>query len=233
MQADKIKTNKIIFIPVKYNKSVNIPEKYIKQLPKRIALFTTIQFIDSIDKIKKQLEKNRIKVIAKKSKNYYYHGKLTKESQLLGCNIEKFNEKDIDAFLYVGDGMFHPKALLIRNSRDVFVFNPTTNQLSKIPKEEHNLIEKRKQIGLYKFKTSKEIGVIISLKPGQNYYKDALKLKDKYPDKNFYFLISDTLDFNELSNFNLIECFVNTCCPRIVYDDFSKFPRAVVNLDDI
>ena len=39
--------------------------------------------------------------------------------------------------------------------------------------------------------------------------------------------------FAELENFPFIECFVNTACPRIAYDEADKIGKAVVNVDEI
>jgi len=80
---------------------------------------------------------------------------------------------------------------------------------------------------------SKEVGVLVSTKPGQNQIKKAYELERKYPDKNFYFLLFDTIDFTELENFPFIECFVNTACPRIAYDEAEKIGKAVANVDDL
>ncbi|MBU4283524.1 MAG: diphthamide synthesis protein, partial [Nanoarchaeota archaeon] len=86
---------------------------------------------------------------------------------------------------------------------------------------------------LIKFLSSKEIGVILTTKPGQEQLKEAFELKNKFKDKNFYFLIFDTIDFNQLENFPFIECFVNTACPRIALDDSIKIGKAIINLEDI
>jgi len=42
----------------------------------------------------------------------------------------------------------------------------------------------------------------------------------------------DTLDFSQLENFNFVECFVNTACPRLI-DDYDKFHKAILNIDYI
>ena len=84
-----------------------------------------------------------------------------------------------------------------------------------------------------KFLTSKNIGVLISIKPGQNQMKKALKLKQKYKNKEFYFLIADTISFTQLENFPFIDCFINTACPRISFDDSQKIGKPIINIEDI
>jgi 2-(3-amino-3-carboxypropyl)histidine synthase len=215
---------KTIFIQAKHNEKISLPEDLIRKLPKEVALFTTVQFIGSIKDIKKQLEKKGINVKLLKTK----HSKYT--AQILGCNVEKFKAEN---FLYIGDGMFHPKALLLKNNARVFVYNPFTKKHFELSKKDAEDMIKKQKAGLVKFLYSKEIGVLISTKPGQNKLKEARALKKKYPEKNFYFLIFNTLDFTQLENFNFIECFVNTACPRISYDDSEKIRKPMVNIDDL
>ena len=215
---------KTFFIEAKYGQKVVLPDEFIKKLPKEIALFTTVQFIDSVDGIKKQLEKNNIKAKLFKAKNTKYPG------QLIGCSIGKFDSKN---FLYIGDGLFHPKALLLKNDAVVFVYNPFIKEYFELTQKDVGDMRRKQKAGLVKFLSSREIGVLISTKPGQNKIDEARKLKKKYPDKNFYFLIFSTLDFTQLENFNFIECFVNTACPRISYDDSEKIRKPVINIEDI
>jgi 2-(3-amino-3-carboxypropyl)histidine synthase len=89
------------------------------------------------------------------------------------------------------------------------------------------------QGALTRFLMAKEVGVLMTTKPGQARAKEAYELERRYPDKKFYFLLANTIDFGELENFPFIECFVNTACPRIGYDDTNKIRKPVVNLDDL
>ena len=173
-------------------------------------------------RLKKQLKGKDVILI--KGEHCQYDG------QILGCSIKKF-QKDVDAFLYIGDGMFHPRALMFYNEKDVFVFNPFSKTFSKLNTKEVEKIKKRVKVGLVKFHSSKEIGIIVSTKPGQNRMKDAMELEKRFGDKNFYLFVCDTLDFNQLENFPFVECWVNTACPRIGLDD--EVSKVIININDI
>lgn len=225
----------ITFIPAKYQKKITIPKEIIKKLPKSLALFSSIQFIDQLNDIKKFLEEKGLKIYLFESQNYYYSGKKSQPGLLIGCNMSKF-EGDFDAFLYIGDGVFHPNILLFNNNKDVYVFNPKILSLQKLDRSIKNKVEMRKKGNLIKFYSGKNIGVLISTKPGQNYLKQALMLKKKFQEKRFYFLIFDNIEFNQLENFNFIDCFVNTACPRIGLEDQDEQTRSgisIINLYDI
>ena len=217
-----------MFVEARYKKKVTM-SKHISKLPSKIGLITTVQFIGQVKEVKLQLEKQGKKVFLGKGKHTAYQG------QVLGCDVDAAAsvEKKVDAFLYIGSGMFHPIAISLKTKKDVFTFNPLTKKFSKVDRKEAERINKRKKGALIKFLSSKEIGVIVTTKPGQEQLKKAFELKNKFKDKNFYFLIFNTIDFNQLENFPFIECFVNTACQRIALDDSVKINKAIINLEDV
>lgn len=236
---------KTLFIPVKYEGKIIIPENIIKSLPNKLILFSSIQFLDQLNNVKKQIEIQGKKIITVKSKNFLYSGMSCDEGQLLGCNLECFDnskddkklKEDFDAFLYIGDGVFHPKALMIKNRKDIYCYNPKSNKLEIIKKELHDEYEKKKKGAILKFLTSENIGIIITTKQGQNNTKRAEQLKSrimkKYPNKKTFLFLVDEINFNELENFNFIDIFVNTACPRIAYDDSIRTEKKLINIDDL
>ena len=219
---------KLMFVEARCKKPVFIG-KHVLKLPEKIGLVTTVQFIGQVKEVKLQLEKEGKKVFFGKGKYAAY------QAQVLGCDVDSAVsiEKKVDAFLYIGSGMFHPTAISLKTKKDVFTFNPLTNKFNKIDGKDVERINKRKKGALIKFLSSKEIGVIVTTKPGQEQLKKAFELKSKFKDKNFYFLIFNTIDFNQLENFPFIECFVNTACPRIALDDSIKLTKSIINLEDI
>ncbi len=217
---------KTIFVEARYKTKVDLPDALINKLPKRVALFTSIQFLDGLNSAKKRIEEKNKQVLLLKTRHTKHAG------QLLGCNIQEFKE-DFDAFLYVGDGLFHPKALMLKNNKPVFVYNPLSKKHFELKSGGADDLKNKTRAGLMKFMQSKQVGVLVSTKPGQNNLEQAQGLEKKYPDKEFYFLLFDTLDFAQLENFPFIQCFVNTACPRITFDEAGKIRNPVVNIDDL
>ncbi|MFP4111685.1 MAG: diphthamide synthesis protein [Candidatus Woesearchaeota archaeon] len=228
---------KTAFLKSSYKENVKLGPEAIKKLPEKIALATTIQFIGSIENIKKDLESYGKKVILMKGAHS------SEKGQMLGCDITRkmvnsLAHKDSDCYLFIGDGLFHPKLLLLsqeEEKRPLFSFNPITKEFFKVKESEIKNIERRYKGALLKYHTSKNIGIIVSTKPGQSRLNKAIELKKKLKKEeiNAYIFICNTLDFNEMENFNFIECFVNTMCPRINYDDYMKFPKPVISYEDI
>lgn len=222
---------KVIHIEAKLKSEVLLPEKIINSLPDKLVVFTTIQLINSLPGIINQLHSKGKKPFVVKT-NHTRH-----EGQLLGCNIEShttYTNKPFDAFLYIGDGLFHPKALAWKNEgKKVFSYDPFSENFSEIKSEDTERIKKKHKAALSKFLISKKIGVLITTKPGQFMLKKALKLKEQYNEKEFFFFLDNTYNFDSLEDFPFIESWVNTACPRIGFDDSIRLSKAIINIDDL
>ena len=218
---------KIMMVEGRYKGKLDFANLDCRKLPKKIGLATTVQFLDYVDEIKKFLSEKGIETFVGRMRQKY-------EGQLLGCDqggAEKIKD-DVDAFLYIGTGVFHPLGIAINIGKDVFCYDPLSAKMSTIDNSQVESYNKKRKGAYLRFLHSKEIGILVSLKPGQNQFKRALELRKSFADKNFYVFGFDTLDFSQLENFPFVECWVNTACNRII-DDYEKFPKPVVDLGDI
>ena len=225
---------RVVFIEAQYEGKVKLSEDVLdylsKNAHKKIGLYTAVQFIDSLEKIKEQFKEKKLMTVTSKPKRCEVEG------QLLGCDCSKDSlnlSEDVDAFLYIGDGKFHPQALAYGNEKEIICYNPKSNQFEVITKKEINTNLKRVKGALVKFHSSSSIGVIITLKPGQEFYRKSLELEQNYPNKKFYYFIDNNISFNQLENFPFIEVWVNTACPRIGLDDQESFRKGVINLREV
>ena len=206
---------KRLFIPAIYEGAVKLTKELISQLPNHLVLAMPVQFLPFKESIKKQLEYSGKKVQFFQSKHGKYPG------QILGCDIHKFLG-DYDAFLYIGEGKFHPTALLFENEKPVYCFNPFNNKVEKLDKSYLEKLQKKKQALIAKFLQSDKVGILLTTKPGQYQQKLAEELRDRLEknNKEAYLFLSDEINFSQLENFNFIQSWINTACPRIV-EDFS------------
>lgn len=191
--------------------------KALKVLPEKVGLVTTAQHISKLADAKKFLDKN--------GKKAFVGG------QVLGCNVmnaEKIADK-VDCILFIGSGKFHP--IEIGKVKKIITANPFTNEVSEIGEIELKKIEIKRKVAVTKFLSVDKIGVIMSTKKGQHVDVDRKKLEKKYPNKQFFYFLCETLNMNDLENFPFVQCWINTMCPRIAYEDVSIKP--VVNLEDI
>lgn len=214
-------------VEARYKGKINLSNLDTTALPKNIGLVTTVQFLDFVDEIEHYLEIQKKNVFMDKMKQKY-------EGQLLGCDIGSADKiKDnVDAFLYIGTGIFHPLGIALNIDKEVFCYDPISAVLSKIDRRMVERYNTKRRAAYMKFLESREIGILVSLKPGQNNFNKAVELKKQLKDKNCYIFAFDTLDFNQIENFPFIQCWVNTACNRIL-DDYEKFPKPLLDLSDV
>jgi 2-(3-amino-3-carboxypropyl)histidine synthase len=215
-----IKEIEVEYVEPKIEIEKEVLKKLIKEASqkikfKKIGLVTNISHIFQLKEIKELFKENGKEVftaIGEKTKN---------EAQILGCDVSAATkiEKDVEAFVYFGGGLFHPLGALILTNKPFFVIDPFQRKVFEIT----NLREKYKKISNAKISIAsqaKTFGILLSTKPGQFNLEKALKIKEdlKKIGREGFLLIANTFDFNEISNFD-VEAFINTSCPRVSLEE--------------
>ncbi len=228
----------VLFLDAPYTGKVELCPKTLRYLQKEkyktVALYASVQFCNNLSTVRKQLEAAGITAVTSKADRTHVPG------QLLGCDSYHQSlhlHQDVDCFLYLGDGKFHPLALVYAQKdlpafKEVVCDDPLRRQMQILSLRDLQGILLKYRGALMKFLASKTIGIIITIKPGQEQLRPSFALEKKYPDKKFYYFIDNTISFDQLENFNFIDVWVNTACPRIGVDDQEKFRRGVINLTD-
>jgi len=230
---------KVIFTNTEYKGEISLNKANLDYLKKNniksVALFASAQFLN-LDKLKNQLKKEKIKVNITKAK------RASEQIQILGCNIslDNFQQniiKDSDAVLYIGDGMFHPKALLLaqaynKQTKPLIIYNPLTRTTKTLKQDEIQKNIQKLKTNLKAFILAKKIGIIVTTKTGQQYLNLAQKLKAqlKKQGKKPLIFIDDKINIQELENFPFINAWVNTACPRIATDDAINISKPIINI---
>lgn len=212
-----------IFIETKYIGPLELPKDLLTELPLKVMVATTIQFVNYLPEIKTKLTAYNKEVFLFASRHSRILG------QILGCDNFKI-KPGIEAFLYIGDGEFHPTALLM-NELPIFCYNPLSEKWKKFGRKDWEEAKLKKKVALMKFHSASKIGVLVSVKEKQRFLQGPVgKLKEslEQKDKEVYFFIGNELNEYSLNNFPFIDCWVNTACPRIA-DDIA----GMVNIWDI
>ena len=202
---------KVVYIPAKV-RNAGIKELMgLVKIEGSFGIVTTVQHLDEV----KDLE------------GYNVLG------QVLGCNaLVAMKENNVDNYLYIGSGMFHPLNLAFSVNKPVYVLDPLKRKFFKIDESLKQKYEGRKKGMLAKFYAANKVGVIVSIKSGQNNMNRALalekKMKEMYPKKEVFMFLCDNV--KDLENFPDIECWVNTACVRIFEDDLNV---PLINIRDV
>ena len=193
---------KTLFVEAKVNiDSIPILKK-LKDLPNRIGLVSTIQYLHQLEAVKQELEQQGHKVVI--------------GGQIIGCNVSNALRiaKDVDIYLYIGSGEFHPIEVAYKTKKRVIIANPGTGQISNINDKEISDFSKKRNAKVAQFMLAKRIGIIVTLKPGQENIMPAINLKKRLKKDSFIFITNEVRS-EDLENFREIDFWVNTACPRI------------------
>jgi 2-(3-amino-3-carboxypropyl)histidine synthase len=218
---------RIMMVEGRYKGEIDLSGLKPQDLPQKLGLISTVQFLDQIEEVKSALEKAGKEVFTNKLRQKY-------DTQLLGCDqgAAMKDADKVDAYFYFGTGVFHPLGVVIAAEKDVYCYDPLSGIQTKIPKEQGIRMNKKRKGAYLAFLSAKNVGLLVSIKPGQNLFKKAVTLKENHPDKNCYIFVQDTLDFNQIENFPFVDVWINTACNRIM-DDAEKFPKPLIDIADI
>ena len=187
-------------------------------LPKRLFLAYSIQYKNHAEALKKELGLHGISVAG--------------FQQVLGCTkLSRGLLKESAPILLVGSGKFHALNLALQSDSPILIYSPESSSISGIDEKELKKLKQKKKAAFSLFLNAQKIGIIVSLKPGQENLRLAEELKKKilkkYPEKKAFIFISNEVNLSELENFK-IGFFINTACPGLFYDS----PK-IANADDI
>ncbi len=180
----------------------------------KIGLLTTVQHMTLLSDVKAMLEKAGKEAVI--------------GGQVLGCwfaNAEKIEEK-VDAFLYVGSGRFHPLGL---KSKKIYALNIERMRVEEV---DTSVLEKRRYANVYNAKNARTFAVLVTTKKGQNQLLgQAEELKNNIEKNGRIAVVVVMHEINDTALLGIkADAFVNTACPRIVEDSFS---RPIINAEDL
>ncbi|MFB5600394.1 MAG: diphthamide biosynthesis enzyme Dph2 [Nitrososphaeraceae archaeon] len=187
---------------------------------KSIGLLTDSQHLTKIEPVKKLFEKFGFKVITGRGK-----GQLN-EAQVFGCEFYPAYDiqNKIDAFVFLGQSMFHSVSIAMSTEKPTFMLDPYLNEYKEVNDYAIKL-EKKAILSIYKAQEAEKIGMIIGLKEGQFAKVKALKLKKILEElgKEIQLFAITEITEERLRNFKGIDAYIQVACPRIATDNhFSK-----------
>ncbi|MEA1924806.1 MAG: 2-(3-amino-3-carboxypropyl)histidine synthase subunit 1/2 [Candidatus Altiarchaeota archaeon] len=205
---------KKIYIPAYSMKSSQkVVKKSLRLLEgyKSVGLLTIAQHLNQMGGVKKTLEKAGFDVV--------------EGGQILGCDIKAAKKiiDEVEVYLYVGSGRFHPLSVAYVTQKPVVVANPLSDFADTVGKEEIAGLKKARKARILLAYDANIFGVLVSTKEGQFSPQEAFKVKRKLETagrRAFIFAGSEITPDNVLPF--KVDAWVNTACPRIVEDFFDK-----------
>jgi len=226
MREEVIKT---IYVPLRYElkrSEINFLLFEIKRLGfKKINIVTTTQYLDVIPLLKRELEKDGIKICKGRETGR------VKENMVLGCDSSTIVDRT-SPIIFIGDGLFHVNNIaFIYSSQKIFAISPIGREVKRININDEFTRKRYAMIGLARRK--ERFGILVSSKDGQERMGIAIQIK-KYLEehkKKAYIFVSDYIKEEYLIGIN-IDCYINTACPRITYDDSLSFRKPLLSASE-
>lgn len=189
------------------------------------GLTTTVQHIDFLEGVREFLKERGVKsVVGDPGPRCKYPG------QILGCDWGSARSvaDEVNGFLYIGTGKFHPIGVVLATNKPVVSVNPLEGDYEMMEPELEEFLRKRYAM-LTKAESRKSFGILVSTMQGQNRPDLARTLAKKFEKGGYepYILTSVEIDPEVLKDYRL-GAFVNTACPRIPIDDVELYEAPIL-----
>jgi 2-(3-amino-3-carboxypropyl)histidine synthase len=193
-------------------------------LPRRLGLVVSVQHLDLVRPLTEALERGgRVVRVGQGDHRLAY------PAQALGCNYSGAEAVagDVDAFLFVGTGRFHPVGLAFAVDRPVWSLDPLQDRLE--PPIDRGSLIRRRQLVVATARDALRWGILVSSFAGQNRTPTALALQERAQARG---RVAEILTFDRLDPRDLegraLDAYVNTACPRIALDDGELYAKPIL-----
>jgi 2-(3-amino-3-carboxypropyl)histidine synthase len=184
----------------------------------RVGLVTTSQHLHLLDRMVASLAEQGIRaVVAGGTGRARYPG------QVLGCSFSGARETGAGEILYVGTGLFHPEGIQLATGARVIALDPYLGTATEVSAER---LKRRRFALIEKARGAERIGILVSTKSGQERLALARRLAGLSGKAILVLLCEVSPDALLSLGF---DCYVNTACPRLAYDDQVRFPAPVLS----
>ena len=220
----------VLYIESKVDVDISKISSILNNIPEKVGMLASVQYVHLIPKIISILEKGGKKAfVSEGDRRTVYPG------QILGCNCtaaENIADK-VDAFLYIGEGDFHPLAAAFGVGKPIMIYDPINNELRNVDDVRDRILRKRFAL-IQSSNEAKTFLITVCSKPGQRRNDDALlaMAKIEAAGKKAYKVVMDEISPDRLMHYD-VDVYVNTACPRIAMDDSIRYKKPMITLPEL
>ena len=232
--AKMVKHEQVPTLYVEARATVRVDKAVEQSLPllngyTTIGLATSVQHLQALNQAREILTRAGKTVIVGGSGQIAYPG------QVSGCNYSnaKSISGEVEAFLFVGGGMFHALGIALNTSKPTIIADPYDNRAYQINAEAQKILKQRFAI-IQEAKNAKKFGIFVGLKPGQKHLDSAVRMKElaEKNGKTAYLMAAREINPETLLEFPSIDAYVNTACPRVSLEATGKFQKPVLTVNE-
>lgn len=202
----------------------------LSALPEKVGVLATVQYLGLIPEMCRMLEDSGRTVFVGKGDMRICH-----PGQVLGCNCSSAESvmDDVDAYLFIGEGDFHPLAAAFGVKKQVIVLNPITGEVRDMS-DVRDRILRRRFAAIQSARDAKSFLVIVCSKIGQNRSADADRVVSMLRSHGRVAVKAIMEEINPMSLMSYrVDAYVNTACPRIAMDDSARYDRPMLTIPEL
>ena len=218
------------FVPVKHTGNLVLKKKGVKKikdiLPRKIGIVTTAQHLHLIEEASSKLEGAGFDTSVTTG-----GPRLAAAGQLLGCNSSAARKLNVDGYLYIGTGLFHPLTVALSTGKRVACIDPHSGEVTEADAKP---FLKQRYAAISVATNAKRWAVLFSSQIGQK----RIDLADKVADlltadgKEVMMIGSIHQSYEQLLGMG-IEATVITACPRLAIEDGPTWPIPLLTVPEV
>ena len=202
----------------------------LKDLPPRVGVLATIQYIDLISQVC-----DILRALGKEAHVGTGDARICYPGQVLGCNCtaaESISD-EVDCFIYLGEGNFHPLAAAFGAGKPVLVLNPITSELRDMSEARDRLI-RRRFAAIQTASDAQTFLVMICSKVGQCRRELALEAQRMIEEagRTCVTAVMEEVTPDSLASY-CVDAYVCTACPRIATDDSARYGKPMLTVPEL
>ena len=209
----------VVFLPYRVDVDLRVLDHAVPLLKGPVTgLVTTVQHAHQVPDMERWLAKNGVRVVVAEG-----DGRTPLRGQVLGCSFAAARKTGADEVLVVATGLFHAIGVALATGARVIALDPLSGTAQEVDGE---ALMRRRFALIERAKAAANTGIIVSSKSGQQRMELARELAALRPRATI--ILMREVSPEELLNLGF-DAYVNTACPRLSYDDQSRFPVPVLS----
>lgn len=187
----------------------------------RIGVTTTAQHVHKLDRAEAILREAGFEPVTMLGDK-----RTALRGQLLGCNVLAAVKCDVDEFIFIGSGDFHPLALALETDKRITAANPYDGTVRTLTEAKGRILKQR-WAAIGKAKDAKTFGIVVSTKGGQTRFNLAKKVLKQLREhgKEGYVIQNKQISPETLLYFRHLDALVGVACPRVPIDDQGRYKQ--------